>query len=358
MQTREQEEMLATGLRLYFGTKCGPDGFDSSTAGLTCQPLQSDGSTRRFLRVGLPDGTKIIIVAPGIPGTQECAEARSGWLIGTHLLGKRLQVPDLYGWDEPSGTLVFADLGDTRLHDFWSDTGRDAEEKYHYYRLAIELLVRLQIEGGNGLESSWCWDTPEYDERVMLDKEAFYFYRALWCNLLEQPASPKLEEDLADLVKQAATIPRDYFLHRDFQSRNLMIKDNKVYAIDYQAGRFGPLGYDLASLLIDPYAILPLSVQEELFSFYLQLLRKKIEIDESGFRRQYRQLAMQRNLQILGAFAFLSKVRGKRFFSRYIEPAARMLQERLADQLFSDYSVLRDTSAKILNLIDNSGFAR
>ena len=119
-----------------------------------------------------------------------------------------------------------------------------------------------------------------------------------------------------------------------------MLHEDTVRVIDFQGGRLGPLGYDLASLLIDPYAGLSHTMQEELFSYYVSTAEPYGIIGED-FSTGYTVLALQRNLQILGAFSFLSKVQGKHFFQQFIEPALQSLHERLAKPFFGDYPCLR-----------------
>ena len=120
-----------------------------------------------------------------------------------------------------------------------------------------------------------------------------------------------------------------------------MIKDGQVRCIDFQGGRFGPLAYDLASLLLDPYAGLPETTQEHLRLVYLEALQDLIPYDAEQFQHEYVFLALQRNLQILGAFSFLSQVRQKSFFAQFISPALSTLGALLARPEAAGYAHLR-----------------
>ena len=111
--------------------------------------------------------------------------------------------------------------------------------------------------------------------------------------------------------------------------------------IDFQGGRLGPPQYDLASLLIDPYVGLSRAVQERLIGFYLQELSKKTDIPTSDFWTHYRIIGFQRNLQILGAFSFLSRVKGKTYFETYIPEAVKNLKDWVSNDLFKPYRHLR-----------------
>ena len=119
-----------------------------------------------------------------------------------------------------------------------------------------------------------------------------------------------------------------------------MLTDGAVRFIDFQGGRIGPWAYDLASLLLDPYAALPETMQERLMDVYLQSLQQEMEYDPDQFRHEYVFLALQRNLQILGAFAFLSQVRQKPFFAQFLRPALASLSRLLAKPQAAGYAAL------------------
>ena len=310
-----------------------------------CQKICSDGSTRRFWRVLKADKALCVIAAPAGRSSAELAESRSAWKIGKHLHEKGVPVPELYGWDEESGVLLFEDLGDVRLHDIITrpegieDSGVGAARDY--YRAALEQLAKMQIVGAEGFDQGWCCDSPCYDVPLMIERESGYFLRAFWQGMLDQEKNGGAEEEFRAIAEIAGKAAAGYFLHRDFQSRNIMIKDGKIRFIDFQAGRLGPLGYDVASLLIDPYAALTPQFQEELLGVYGATIAIRHPGSEEDYFKYYEYLAVQRNLQIVGAFAFLSKVRGKAFFTAYIKPALLALRDRLAGSSFAEYHRVR-----------------
>jgi aminoglycoside/choline kinase family phosphotransferase len=119
-------------------------------------------------------------------------------------------------------------------------------------------------------------------------------------------------------------------MHRDLQSRNIMAKDGRFFFIDFQGGRLGPVQYDLASLLIDPYVGLAADEQDRLLDYAIRQMALRQPIDPEKFRRRFAFCALSRSLQILGAFGFLSTVKGKKRFARYIPAALRGLASRLA----------------------------
>jgi aminoglycoside/choline kinase family phosphotransferase len=243
---------------------------------------------------------------------------------------------------------LFEDLGDKKLHEYvlehqGSDDCLDTIRPY--YLQVVKGLATMQVKGVKDFDNKWCWDTPLYDIRTMLERESGYFLRAFWQDYLGEKEPSGLQEEFESLARQTALISNNYFLHRDFQSRNIMLHNDQPCFIDFQGGRLGPLGYDLASLLIDPYVALPSDFQEELVEKYLDQLEILIPVDRMRFVEEYLLLALQRNLQIIGAFAFLTRQRKKQFFEQYLQPALISLNTLLECELFSDMIVLRETGA-------------
>ena len=307
--------------------------------------IASDGSTRRFWRLCKNDSPFCIVAAPGGRGRDELAESGSAWKIGNHLRENGVPVPELYGWDKSTGVLLFEDLGDIRLHDI---VAREKSMQIQpqttvveHYHSALKHLAAMQCRGGVDFDESWCWDGARYDSRLMIEKESEYFLRAFWQGLLAHEVVDGVLDELKEIARLAGEAPVNFFLHRDFQSRNIMIKEGAVRFIDFQGGRFGPLGYDLASLLIDPYTSLPRWLQDNLVAVYLKAIGNYVAIEEAEFNKQFRLLAFQRNMQIVGAFSFLFKVRKKTFFIDFIKPSLISLSNRLEDPLFKDYPIIR-----------------
>jgi aminoglycoside/choline kinase family phosphotransferase len=227
--------------------------------------------------------------------------------------------------------LLFEDLGDLRLHDFVRQNKPGPAERRRLYLEVIRELVGMQLRGADNFDTRWCWQTPRYDMQVMLERESGYFQQAFCRDLLGiDPESRELQEECIDIASRAAAAPATFFLHRDLQSRNLMLKGGRVRIIDFQGGRLGPLAYDLASTLIDPYVNLSTEFREQLIDAYIAELNRWLPYDADRFRQEYFYLALQRNLQVLGAFAFLGGQCGKTFFLPYIRPALASLQALLA----------------------------
>jgi aminoglycoside/choline kinase family phosphotransferase len=304
-------------------------------------PLTPDGSLRRFCRIHHEDGRTAVAIAPPPDDAVGLKEAISGWHIGRHLFAAGAPVPELYGFEKETGLLVCEDLGEQRLHDLVQKEGVNSEQVIRLYRQTVSELAWMQVRCKKGFNPDWCWDSPRYDRALMLERESGYFLRALCRDFLQlEIDKERITQEFHALADRASQADSTFFLHRDFQSRNIMIQDSRVRFIDYQAGRQGPLAYDLASLLIDPYASLPTPFQEELLEHYLDALTELLPYDRSQFLQEYLLLALQRNLQILGAFAFLSQQRAKPFFRQYLSPALSSLQSLLAKTATAEYPYL------------------
>jgi len=304
------------------------------------QSLVPDGSSRRFYRLQGPDHTMIAILPPEKDERGQ-AEARAFYNIGSHLQHCGAPTPAMLAFDKQSGLALCEDLGEQRLYEQVQAQGVPAV--LPLYEQAVRELARVQVHGGQGFDPSWCWDTPAYDRELMLTRESGYFVQACCIDLLQLDFDrDAVQADCVHLAEAAAQAPARFFLYRDFQSRNIMINQGRVRFIDFQGGRLGPLAYDLASLLIDPYINLKPEVQAHLLAIYLQALQQETIYDPEQFRREYLLLALQRNLQILGAFAFLSRVKQKPFFAQFLAPALDSLRGLLAKPEAGGYAALSD----------------
>lgn len=316
----------------------------SRKSALKVDRMAGDGSSRKFWRISEGDQKLCLAVAPPNQDGQHMAEARAARAIGLHLFSKQIPVPEQYGWDEESGVLLFEDFGDCKLHDFVLQKRREdtADSSIReIYKQVLVSLVKMQVTGVEYFNPEWCWDSPQYDKTLMLERESGYFLRSFWQGVLGNDEPDGLQEEFEQLASQTAMISAEYFLHRDFQSRNIMINNDRHGFIDFQGGRMGPLGYDLASLLNDPYVSLSVDIQEELLEFYLDTLLVSVDLSREQLIHEYSLLALHRNMQIVGAFAFLSEQRGKVFFRQFLHPALSSLQRLMVQPQFAEYAVLR-----------------
>ncbi len=307
--------------------------------------LQGDGSKRTFWRVSSDSAEESSITMANPPiDAPAVAENRAYLRIGEHLRRKGMPLPEIYRFDLQKGWFLMEDLGDLSLQEYVLTSDDPAP----IYKKVLERLISLQIRGAEDFDSRWCCQTEKYDRKVMIQFEADYFTTAFLHGYLHLKKKwPELNISFEYLAETASRADSAFFLHRDFQSRNIMLKKDEPRIIDWQGGRFGPLGYDLASLIIDPYTNLSSQLREEIRNEYLRLLEERRPDLAPSFMEYYHPLAVLRNLQILGAFSYLSKVMGKTYFEAYIPVAMRSLRELLAKIPDARISPLRDLVEKI-----------
>ncbi len=311
---------------------------------VTLENISADGSLREFFRVSIGNDSICVGVVPHAVLPQELAESHAAVAIGRHLWQKNIPVPGIIGHDPKSGLILYEDCGEIHLHSLLEKKRKsnklDQDEIFRWYRPLVEHLVDMQIKGCEDFDTEWCFETPMFDKNLMVERESEYFLNAFWHSFLQGRHFQDIAAEFNEIAEHAEKGLGNYFLHRDFQSRNIMVKSDRLKIIDFQGGRLGPPGYDLASVLIDPYVNLEEEVQESLLSYYLKVLNRYIDLDDSEFHRQYCYLKLQRNLQIVGAFSFLYEQRCKPFFKVFIRPALEQLYILLQEQEFSSYTNL------------------
>ncbi|RPH50321.1 MAG: aminoglycoside phosphotransferase [Desulfobacteraceae bacterium] len=307
--------------------------------------LKGDGSDKRWFR--LVSGKNSLIMADhGIRKDLSVVEADSFIAIGLHLHNKGLSVPRIFLHDSFSGVVFLEDLGDTNFQTLIMNK-KSQSEINSSYKSVIDLLIKLSLTGGSDFDISWTYQTPCYTEDLIIEKECKYFMDAFIKGYLNKDVDFDVYENEFKLI---ASYALEYqvkgFMHRDMQSRNIMVKEENIYFIDFQGGRIGPLQYDLASLLIDPYVGLPSGVRYKLADYCAKKISSLAGINSNDFYRCYKYCSITRNLQILGAFGYLSRVKGKSFFENYIPAAVRSLKESFESQEGKAFP-------KLKSLIDN-----
>ena len=298
-------------------------------AGIRVSSVPGDGSARDFFRIRHDKSEESYILVLNPPDTDTARrENRAYLMIGRHLRRKGIRVPKVYEADLGSGFFLLEDLGDTSLQDAIKGGQRPSE----LYPLVLEHLIKMQVEARNGFDPAWTCQTRRYNALVMRRFEAEYFVEAFLEGYLGlKGAGAGLKGSFDFLAQRASEAPAEFFMHRDFQSRNIMVKGLQIGILDWQGGRLGPLGYDLASLLLDPYVNLSKETREELFQEYCHQIQGLDSRWAEELKRSYPYLAIQRNLQVLGAFSFLSRVRQKPYFASYIPNALSSLKTLLED---------------------------
>jgi aminoglycoside/choline kinase family phosphotransferase len=245
-----------------------------------------------------------------------------------HFKAHGLAVPEIYAEALNENAYLEEDLGDTTLFDFLSrNRSSDAisPEVVEAYRKVVAELPRFQVEAGRDLNYKVCYPRSSFDRQSIawdLNYFKYYFLRLAGIPFNEQA----LENDFARLTKFLLSANHDYFLYRDFQSRNIMLRDGRPYFVDYQGGRKGALQYDIASLLYDGKADLPPVLRDELLNHYLECLAGYVDLKRGAFMEHYYAYVYIRIMQALGAYGFRGFYERKAHFLQSVPYALKNLR--------------------------------
>jgi len=245
-----------------------------------------------------------------------------------HFRRHGLPVPEIYAQDLDEGAYLEEDLGDTTLFDFVLQNRNGetiAPPAIEAYRKVVKELPRFQVDADRDLNYKVCYPRASFDRQSIswdLNYFKYYFLRLAGIPFNEQA----LELDFGRLTKLLLAAPHDYFLYRDFQSRNVMLREGNPYFLDYQGGRKGALQYDIASLLFDGKADLPPDVREQLLHYYLDCLAEHIPVNRGSFMEHYYAYVYVRIMQALGAYGFRGFYERKAHFLQSVPFALKNLR--------------------------------
>lgn len=294
------------------------------SAATTIQPLQGQlgGSGRNIIRLS-NDEAKAIGILYGV------REENVAFLeFSRHFRRHGLPVPEIYAEDLDQGAYLEEDFGDTTLFEFLT-ANRSGESiapaAVEAYRKVVAVLPRFQIEAGRDLDYSVCYPRGSFDRQSInwdLNYFKYYFLRLAGIPFNEQA----LEDDFDRLTNFLLSAPADYFLYRDFQSRNIMLREGEPFFLDYQGGRKGALQYDVASLLYDAKADLPPLLRQQLLDFYIEKASSLTNLDGDAFLHHYYAFVYVRILQALGAYGFRGFYERKAHFLQSVPYALKNLR--------------------------------
>jgi aminoglycoside/choline kinase family phosphotransferase/dTDP-glucose pyrophosphorylase len=291
-------------------------------------PLAGDGSQRRWWRLSAA-GRSLVAVSHGIRRDAGTEEVDAFVDIGRHLMARGVPVPKIYWHDRFSGLAFVEDLGDVHLAASVNAAGSDG--RIDLYRRAIDAAVAMGLGAAEGFDPAWTWQSARYDRHLILEKECRYFSEAFVAGYLHRrDPFPSLAAEFSLLADRIAEYAVEGFIHRDFQSRNIMVHQGALRIIDFQGGRIGPVQYDIASLVVDPYVDLSKQTRAVLADYAADRLSTLTTAPRARCLAGIRYCALSRNLQILGAFGFLT-ARGKSWFERSIPAAVDGLDRALAE---------------------------
>jgi len=288
---------------------------------ISFSPLPISGSSRKYYRIVGKSKTAIGVFYSNKKENIAFLE------FSKHFFKKELNVPRVYSQDLKKGIYLIQDLGNETVFSLLTKERKGegfSALLINIYKKVIAELVRFQISGGDGLNYKLCYPRGKFDRQSMLwDLEYFkyYFLKLAKIRFNEQ----ELEKGFRAFIDYLLETDCGYFLYRDFQSRNIMILGDVPYFIDYQGGRKGALQYDLASLLFDAKANIPLKTREELLDYYIAVLEEKREVGRGNFLKYFYPYCIIRILQAMGSYGFRGFYQRKEHFLQSIPYALKNL---------------------------------
>ena len=294
--------------------------------------LAADGSSRTYYRLtGADRQTAIGAVGPDL------RENRAFLSFSRSLRAAELNVPAIYQEDEPSGVWLAEDLGDTTLYRALEDARHESGEKFpsgieDVFEQVLEALPRFQVLGGQVVDFSLAYPRADFDEQSIFWDLNYFKYHFL--RLAEIPFDEaRLEEDFRAVSEFAMDAESKHFVHRDFQSRNIMLRDGDPWFIDYQGGRRGGLQYDVASLLFSSTTAVPPTARTRLLDRYLDALKTQHSIERAQWLEHYYGFVLIRLMQSMGAYGYRGFFQRRPQFRRSVPNAAQNLRQLLEDGL-------------------------
>lgn len=299
------------------------------------EQLRAGGSNRSYFRIAGCDGKAYI----GVEGTS-LKEDRAFCELAGHFRKKGINVPEVLARTDDYSAYIQEDLGDIALFDI-----PDGPDKEELIFKTIRMLPKIQFEGAEGLDWSLCFPQKEFDARMVAFDLNYFKYCFLKPSGIEFDEIA-LEEDFSRLSAVLLENRSETFMYRDFQARNVMVKDGEPYLIDFQGGRKGPVYYDVASFVWQARATYPDALKERLVDAYMESADRYVPIDRAGFKATLRQFVLFRTLQVLGAYGFRGLIEKKEHFIRSIPFAIENLR-RMFETEFTEYPALAVISGQL-----------
>ena len=292
--------------------------------------LAADGSQRQYFRlVGRDERTAIGAIGP------DHDENRAFLAFAKSFRAIALPVPEIFAEDQDAGVWLEEDLGDTTLFAALSaarvasgDEGFPADIE-QLYRRVLAILPRFQVQGHRAIDYRLAYPRKAFDRQSIrwdLNYFKYHFLKLAHVPFNEQ----RLEDDFARLTAHLLQADADFFLYRDFQSRNVMIRAGEPWFVDFQGGRKGAPHYDVASLLYDAKADVPPPVRAALLEHYLDALGGFVAVERARFREQFTSFVLVRLMQAMGAYGYRGFFERKRRFLESVPNAARNLDHLLS----------------------------
>ena len=302
---------------------------------VTVIPIRGSGSNRSYFRISGDDGLSLI----GAEGTS-IPEDRAFCGLSSHFRSKGLNVPRVLAHTPDYSAYLQEDLGSDSLFDLLGSEGSE-----QLVLKTIQYLPRIQFEGAPGLDWSLCFPQREFDARMISFDLNYFKYCFLKPSGLEFDEIA-LQDDFDRLSAALLGNMSDTFMYRDFQTRNVIIRDGEPWFIDFQGGRKGPIQYDVASFVWQARAAYPDDLKKRLVDAYIDAAGKYMQIDRERFLSSLRHFVLFRTLQVLGAYGFRGLTEKKEHFIRSIPFAIENLRKMFGEG-FPEYPCLAELAPRL-----------
>ncbi len=257
-----------------------------------------------------------------------------------------IKVPEIYSVSEDGEYYTEEFAGDKSLYDIVKDKKVTKEEKMRLYRKSLSDLAIIQTRGSEAINYRHCYETREFSRRqIYFDFNKFnnYYLRKLTGLKFTDRRIRKIRNEIYRELKKEKRL---FFMYRDFQPRNIMLKEGALHYIDYQSGRKGPMQYDAASFLFSGSIELEEDTRDKLLNFYIGEISKQVKISTKRYRASFYYFALIRLLQILGSYGFLYEKKKDRSVFKKMDKARRNIAE-IKKKLRN--SIIRDFAEEISN---------
>jgi len=307
------------------------------------EKLPGSGSVRQYFRIAGSTQHALGVYNP------DMIENRAFIKFTEHFIKHGLNVPEIYQVNLDENIYLIEDLGNDNLFSKASGSIVFDDDLFDLYTTVLDDLIKFQWIAGKDFDYSYCYPRAEFDTQSMqwdLNYFKYNFLKLAGISFDEQ----LLENDFQVLIDYLQEVPANFFMYRDFQSRNIHLKDNIPFYIDYQGGRKGPLQYDVASLLFQVKADIPFEKRKQLLDFYINKLKTFHQFSIDEFKEQFYVFVLLRLLQVLGAYGFRGLHEHKSHFVESIPFAVKNIQWLFENvKLPVDLPCIGDCLSEIIN---------
>lgn len=309
--------------------------------------MPRSGSNRTYYRLS---GPVSLVGAAGVDRDENDAFI----YMSSHFKSKGLPVPEVLAVSDDRMCYLQEDLGNDilfKIIEKSTQTRSFNERDRLLIARSMRMLCRVQFEGAEGFDFNRCYPTPAFDRRLVMWDLNYFKYCFLKPTGLEFDER-RLEDDFDRLADVLLSNMSDTFMYRDFQARNVMIRDEQPWLIDFQGGRKGPFYYDVASFLWQARAHYTRNLRDEMLNVYLDELSHYVSINRTHFMSQLRYFVLFRTLQVLGAYGFRGNFEQKPDFKKRIPDAVELMAELIEDTPFTEFPYLNELLTAMVQMPD------